>query len=133
MSTELTDPVTGEKRSHRWNGFVPLHYEFSFRQDIPDSPLAWGIILEERSGNTLYRLDQIRVQNHRWPQAHRLFFEHKDVFGMTFRAEVEDLFGFTYQNSRTFYEGDRNGPVSGWEASSRHSPWVARLSLAGNF
>ena len=132
-NTELTDPVTGEKRSHRWNQYFPVHYSISFRQDIPNSPLAWGIILEERSGNTLHRLDQIRVQDHKWPQAHRLFFEHKDVFGMTFKAEVEDLFGFTYQNSRTFYEGDRNGPVSGWESSSRHSPWIARLSLSGNF
>jgi hypothetical protein len=132
-AAKITDPVTGEKRSHRWNGYLPLHYELSFRQDIPNSPLAWGIILEERSGNRLYRLDQSRIQDHKWPQAHRLFFEHKDVFGMTFRVEVEDVFGFTYQNSRTFYAGDRNGPVSGWEASSRHSPWMARLSLTGNF
>ena len=131
--TELTDPVTGEKRSHRWNQYFPVHYSVSFRQDIPGSPLAWGIILEERSGNELHRLDQSRTQDHKWPQAHRLFIEHKDVFGMTFRAEVEDVFGFTYQNSRTFYEGDRNGPITGSETSSRHSPWIARLSLSGNF
>jgi hypothetical protein len=131
--TELTDPVTGEKRSHRWNQYFPLHYSVSFRQDVPDTSWAWGIILEERSGNTLHRLDQTLIRNHKWPQAHRLFIEHKDVFGMTFKAEVEDLFGFTYQNSRTFYDGDRNGPVTGWETQSRHSPWVARLSLSGNF
>ncbi len=132
-NSKLTDPVTGESREHHWNAYFPVNYQFSFRQDIPDSPIAWGLIVEERSGNQLLRLDQVIVQGHDWPQAHRLFVEHKDVFGMTLKAEIEDAFGFTYRNSRYFYDGDRNGPVTGWESSARHSPWFLRLSLSGNF
>jgi hypothetical protein len=130
---ELTDPVTGEDREHRANGYFPVHYRLSFRQDIPRTPIAWGVTLEERSWPLFYRLDQVTERGHKWPQAHRLFIEHKDVFGMTFKIETEDFFGFTYLNSRVFYEGDRNGPVSGWETSNRHSPWIVRFSLSGSF
>jgi len=132
-ATELTDPVSGKKREHRWNNYFPLHYQISFRQDIPNTAIAWGAILEERSGSLFYRLDQVRKQAHGWPQAHRFFIEHKDVFGMTFKLEVEDVLGFTYKNSRVFYAEGRNGPMTGWESSRRHSPWFARFSLSGNF
>lgn len=130
---KITDPVTGDNVEYQANGYFPFHYRISFRQDIPSTPVAWGVSVEERSDVQVFRLDQVRNNGHSWPQAHRFFIEHKDVFGLTLKLEVEDLFGFTYHNSRVFYEGDRNGPVSGWETSERQSPWIARFSLSGNF
>ena len=52
---------------------------------------------------------------------------------MTLKVETEDLFGFTWRNERVFYDGDRNGEIIGREANSRHSPWVVRMRLSGNF
>ncbi len=130
---ELDDPVTGERREYRRNGYKPEFYQLSFRQDFPQSPFAWGVILEERSGNINYRIDRVRHQDHKALQAHRIFVEHKDLWGMVAKLEVEDLFGFTYVNERTLFDGDRNGAIVGRETNTRHSPWVLRMSVSGTF
>jgi len=129
----ITDPVTGGEINYTQNGYNRVHYQANFRHDIPGTAMAWGIVVEERSGNERYRLNQVSTNRHRWPQAHKLFFEHKDIFGMTLKMETEDMFGFTWKNSRTFYDGDRNGDITGQEKNRRHSPWMLRMSLNGNF
>lgn len=100
---------------------------------MPNTAYAWGIDIEERSGGIRYRLAQKSTNNHRWPQAHKFFVEHKDIFGMTLKVETADMFGFTWNNERVFFDGDRNGDIIGREANSRHSPWVVRMRLSGNF
>jgi len=130
---EFKDPLTGETIEFRSNGHNPEYYLMSFRQDIPQTPWAWGVILEERSGNIVYRRSSIRDQDHSGLQAHRLFVEHKDIWGLVGKLEVEDVFGFTYENDRTWFVGDRGGVVQRRELGERHSPWVARLSLSGTF
>jgi len=127
------DLVTGKELEYEQNRYHPVEYEVSFRHDIPNTSIAWGFIIEERSPNVRYRLNQKSVQDHHWPQAHKLFVEHKDIAGMTLKIETEDMFGFTWENSRTFYDGDRNGNITGREVNSRHSPWFVRMSLTGNF
>ncbi len=131
--SRVDDPVTGGEMNFRENGHRPVYYRVSFRQDIASTDIAWGIEIEENSGERRYRLDQISVNDHLWPLAHRLFVEHKNIAGMTGKVEVEDFFGFTYVNSRSFYDGDRNGALSGRESNRRDSPWILRLSLTGNF
>lgn len=129
----LIDPVTGKEIEYREHRHNPVHYKATFRHDIPDTSIAWGIIVEERSGNVRNRLNETSSSTHRWPQAHKFFFEHKDLAGMTFKVETEDIFGFTWKNTRTYYDGDRNGEITGRELNSRHSPWFVRMSLTGNF
>ncbi len=129
----IIDPVTGVEREYRQNGHNAVHYRVKFRHDVPQTAYAWGIEVEERSGGMRYRLAQKSTNNHRWPQAQKFFVEHKDIFGMTLKLETEDIFGFTWKNERTFYDGDRNGDIIGREANSRHSPWVVRMRLSGNF
>ncbi len=132
-SDEMKDPLTGDTIEYRRNGHRPEYYYIGFRQDIPQSPWAWGVLLEERSGNITYRRSSIRDQDHSGLQAHRLFVEHKDVWGLVAKLEVEDVFGFTYENDRTWFVGDRGGEISRRELGERHSPWVARLVLSGTF
>ena len=129
----LIDPVTGVKRDYEQDGYLPVFYEVGYRHDIPESPFAWGLVFAETSTNVGYRLNQKTVQEHTWPQAHKLFVEHKDIAGMTLKIALEDVFGFTWNNSRTFYDGDRNGAITGRETNSKQSPWFIFVSLTGNF
>ena len=131
--TKMRDPITGESREFRVNGYRPLSYQIDLRQDIPNTSIAWGATLIERSGNIAYRQDRVSVFDHAYPQAHILFVEHKDIAGLTVRLEVEDFLGFTYENRREFYEGNRNGSLLSYEENRRHSPWIARLGVSGNF
>ena len=132
-SDEFEDPLTGNTLEYRRDGYRPEYYQLSFRQDLPRTPWAWGVILEERSGNITYRRNSLRDQDHSGLQAHRIFIEHKDLWGMVAKFEVEDLFGFTYENDLTFFTGDRGGEVERRETNKRHSPWVARMSISGTF
>jgi len=130
---EFEDPVTGEELRFRQNSHPAVHYRLTFRQDLPNSAIAWGFKLEDRSDNTQYRLKQISKFGHAFPQSHVFFIEHKDIAGMTLKVEGEDLLGFTWENERIFYEDDRNGAISGRETNRRHSDWVIRASLSGTF
>jgi len=132
-SDEFEDPLTGDTLRYRRNGYSPEFYQLSFRQDLPRTPWAWGVILEERSGNITYRRNSLRDQDHSGIQAHRIFIEHKNLWGMVAKLEVEDLFGFTYENNQTFFTGDRGGEIERREVNERHSPWVARMSVSGTF
>lgn len=137
--TRMIDPFTGEKREiGAPNGFnnggnSKLTYKISFRHDIPNTDIAWGGWIEDRGTNITYRRDQLLSQAHKWPQAHVVFFEYKNIFGMNARLEVEDFAGFTWLRNRTFFDGGRLGSVTGSEEGFRHSPWQARFSLTGNF
>ena len=130
---EIKDPLTGQDLRFRENSHPAVHYRLNFRQDVPNTSIAWGFKLEERSDNTQYRLNQVSKFGHAFPQSHVFFIEHKDVAGMTLKVEGEDLLGFTWENERHFYDGDRTGALTGWETNRRHSDWVIRASLSGTF
>ena len=130
---ELDDPVTGERREYRKHGYIPELYQLTFRQDLPQSQLAWGVILRETSAMSDYRIDSVRNWDHTSLEQHKIFLEYKDLWGMVAKLELEDIFGYTSKRERVFYDGDRNGDIVGREASRNESPWILRLSLSGTF
>ena len=80
-----------------------------------------------------FRLDQ-RFRFLDTPGSLGLFVEHKDVFGLTVRASVDNLLGTNESFSRTFFDGRRNATNSNilfTEARDRFFGPIFSLTISG--
>jgi hypothetical protein len=102
--TALDDPLTGLRRpiSESMTRLI----EISFRQDIPSTNWAYGANVFQYRQSEGFRLDQ-RSQFLDTPGGFGVFVEHKNLFGLTARASVDNLLGTNEGFSRTFYNGRR--------------------------
>jgi outer membrane receptor for ferrienterochelin and colicins len=128
QQTRLTDPLTGERRSINEN--MTRQIDISFRHDIPRTDWAYGGGFFQYRQSPLYRLDQ------RWafldtPGSLGAFVEHKDVFGLTVRASVDNLLGTNESFTRTFYNGLRTNGELATEARDRFYGPVFSLTITG--
>jgi len=131
QTSSVRDPFTGEKR--QWRGFVNRQAFISLRHDVPGTDWAWG---GEASHNHLlprYRRNEIdRVYEGPWFA--NAFVEHKDVLGMTVRAEVGNLLNARSRRERTVFTGLRGAsPVAFVESRDRLIGPIFQLSVRGNF
>ncbi|HYI48873.1 MAG TPA: TonB-dependent receptor plug domain-containing protein [Allosphingosinicella sp.] len=102
--TALDDPLTGLRRPISES--MTRQIEITFRQDIPNTDWAYGATAFQYRQSEGFRLDQ-RSQFLDTPGSLGVFVEHKDVFGLTARASVDNLLGTNEGFSRTFYNGRR--------------------------
>jgi outer membrane receptor for ferrienterochelin and colicins len=102
--TALDDPLTGLRRPISES--MTRQIEISFRQDIPNTHWAYGANAFQYRQSEGFRLDQ-RSQFLDTPGGLGVFVEHKDVFGLTARASVDNLLGTNESFSRTFHDGRR--------------------------
>jgi outer membrane receptor for ferrienterochelin and colicins len=105
QKTRLTDPLTGVHRPINEN--MTRQIDISLRHDIPGSQLAYGAGFFQYRQSAGYRLDQ-RFHFLDTPGGLGAFVEHKDVFGLTVRASVDNLLGTNESFSRSFFDGRRN-------------------------
>ncbi|MGQ0590727.1 MAG: TonB-dependent receptor plug domain-containing protein [Sphingosinicella sp.] len=105
----LDDPLTGVRRA--FNETMTRQLEINFRHDIPSTDWAWGVNAFQYRQSAGFRLDQ-RFQFLDTPGSLGVFVEHKDVFGLTVRASVDNLLDTNESFSRTFYDGRRNATNS---------------------
>ncbi|MEO9468668.1 TonB-dependent receptor plug domain-containing protein [Parasphingorhabdus sp.] len=146
--SNLTDPLTGVSR--RINDDKIFTYEVSLRHDVPGSDWAWGFGAEDFRFSDFLRLDQINSFQTRAPFAW-IFVEHKDVFGLTVNATLNNVFNQGERFTRTafgqfdtpdgtygnaldgFIRGRRNGAVGFVEDRTRKFGLVYRLTVSGSF
>jgi outer membrane receptor for ferrienterochelin and colicins len=107
--TRLTDPITGERRAINEN--MTRQIDITLRYDQPGTQWAYGATVFQYRQSPYFRLDQ---SGHflDTPGSLGLFVEHKDVFGMTVRASVDNLLGTNESFTRTFFDGRRNATNS---------------------
>ena len=131
QTSSLKDPLTG--LSHQYNYFTDTQISGSLRWDVPRSDWALGINAEYYHVQPGYRLQEVGTQ---WegPVWGGVFVEHKNVFGLTVNARVQNLFNARSLWDRTVYSGPRNtAPVAFHEDRDRLIGPIFRLTVKGNF
>jgi hypothetical protein len=131
QKSSLRDPFTGEKR--QWNGFTDKVIEFSFRHDIQGSDLAWGAGGNYGHYQPNYRRNQI---DKTWegPIFANVYVEHKNVMGLTVRAQLSNMYNARSKRNRTVYTGVRGeSPVAFVEKRNRLIGPIFAFSVRGTF
>lgn len=131
QKSSLRDPFTGEKR--QWSGFVNRQAEVELRHDIINTDWAWGAEVENNHFLPRYRSNQIDLSGE-GPWFGSVFVEHKDVFGLTVRAEAGNILGARQYRERIVYEGLRGAtPIAFIEDRDRRIGPIFSFSVRGNF
>lgn len=128
--SRVTDPLTGMTRPI--SNTRDIGVELAFRHDIPRSDFAWGVFANYNQFQNYYRLGEVGL-GYEGPTFASVFVEHKDVFGLTVRASVNNIFGARNLFDRTVWTGRRNNsPVAFTESRSREIGPIFSLLLRGN-
>lgn len=127
----LVDPFTGEERLFS-NDLVD-ELEIDFRQDIPDTSLAYGAGLFTFNPAPYSRLFETG-RGYEGPVFLDVFAEHKDVFGLTVTATAANILGARNYFERTVFTGPRPGaPILFSERIDQRIGPIFRLTVAGSF
>jgi hypothetical protein len=126
--SSLRDPLTGAHRPISEN--LTREVSLNFRHDIPRSNWAWGASFYQFRQAQGFRLDQLS-QYLDTPGSLGAYVEHKNVFGLTVRASVDNLLGTNESFSRTFLAGNRPSAVLFTEARDRFYGPIFTLTISG--
>ncbi|MBX7539890.1 TonB-dependent receptor plug domain-containing protein [Qipengyuania sp. GH29] len=127
----FTDPFTGETRAN--SGDVEGWLEGNFRHDVPDTDYAWGASIFTNDQVPYYRRYEV---GRFWegPVFLGLFAEHKDLFGLTATARVNNVLGARNKFYRTVYAGTRpSDEIDFIEDRNRRIGPIVTFSLSGDF
>lgn len=128
--SEVTDPLTGEKR--RISGQRPEDINVSFRQDLPDQHLTFGFGWFQGWRESYYQVDNI--ENLKLKDYYHSFIEWKPDPGFTLRAELNNLDPFSFNIQRQIYAGRRDqNPLVEIETERRNSQILGMLSARWTF
>lgn len=126
--SSLRDPLTGAQRPISEN--LTREVNLQFRHDIPHSQWAWGAQFYQFRQAQGFRLDQLS-QYLDTPGTLGAYVEHKNVFGLTVRAGVDNLLGTNESFSRTFLAGNRPSAALFTEHRDRFYGPVFTLTISG--
>ena len=128
--SRLTDPVTGDERAYF---FQPRNINFEFRHDVPGSDWAWGADFRTQEFNPYYRTAEFGFDYNLRNQL-RLFVEHKDVFGLTVQARLNNILEQASILNRLVYSGRRDSsPLLFHEYRRREVGRIVNFTVKGNF
>lgn len=130
QESEIDDPLTGQSRSINDDALVEL--ELEFRHDIAGTDLAWGGDLSAEDNADTFRLDSIRSKMDQ-PGRMSLFVEHKNLWGLTGRAELFRPFDNIEKEARTRFSPNRTGLATEFERTRLVEKPVLILQLSGVF
>lgn len=129
--SRLDDPTTGEERS--FDNSIPRNVEFTFRHDVPRSDWAWGVGLRNTEFNPYYRVTEFGF-DYNVKTNLRLFVEHKDIFGLTVQARLNNILEQEAVLQRTVWEGPRDSsPILFSENRRREIGKIVNFTVKGNF
>lgn len=128
--TEADDPVTGIRRSI--NGHLIYDYNLELRQDVPNTDIAWGLVLEGFKQEPFYQLSDTQLSGND-PPFLMAYLEHKDIAGMTGIVTLGNLTNQKDTYWRRVYDGDRNGALTRTEEYSRAFGPIFTVELKGTF
>ncbi len=125
--SQVTDPVTGEHRTISEE--KPFEGEIELSQELPGLQLNWGVLLEHLGERkTKYRYDRITRESE--DMGWTLYAEKRLGDRWRLRAEMTDLFGRDFRETRTSYDGTRaDGQADKIEVRNRESPGYISLTL----
>jgi outer membrane receptor for ferrienterochelin and colicins len=126
--TRLTDPLTGARRPINEN--LQSEIDIIFRHDIPRTQWAYGAEFYRYRQSAGFRLDQ-RFHFVDTPGSLSVFVEHKNVFGLTMQARVDNLLGTNESFGRSFYAGIRPSPINFTENRDRFYGPIFTLTISG--
>jgi hypothetical protein len=128
--SEVTDPLTGEKR--RISGQRPDDVNLTFRQDLPEQNLTFGFGWFKGWEENYYQVDN--VENLTLKNFYHSFIEWKPDPGFTLRAELNNLDPFKFNIEREIYGGRRDqNPLVSIETERRNSQVLGMLSARWTF
>lgn len=129
--SRLTDPVDGSRRPI--SSSTPHSLDIDLRHDIPRTDLAWGAGFRSTRYGRYFRVGELG-RTYSGPDYWTLFAEHKDVLGLTVKAEVDGIFGPQRRLVRTIYDGLRgSAPVEFLENRDQRLGPLYTLTISGNF
>jgi hypothetical protein len=128
--TRVEDPVVGGVRDI--SGALQQFVSLTLRHDIPETDWAYGGSLSHQRSAPVYRLSEV---SRGWeiPFSGSAFVEHKDLYGLTVRATVANIFYGESYFDRTGYAGRRGKSVSFIEIRDRTIGPIFILDLRGKF
>jgi hypothetical protein len=132
--TSVKDPLTGETRPI--TNFYDRWGTLSLRHDVPGTPWAWSAYINHNHYTKNYFLTEVyNAQDIPWLVG--AYVEHKNVFGLTVRATVDNIFNFIdsrHTLDRVVYTGYRDrSPVSFYEKRDQLVGPLFSLSVKGTF
>lgn len=131
QKTSLRDPFTGEKREY--SGLNDTYVSLGLRHDIASTDWAWGGDVEYSHYQPNYRRNQTDKV---WegPVWASVFVEHKNVMGLTVRAQVRNIANARSKRDRTVYTGVRGeSPIAFVEERDRLIGPIFSFSVRGTF
>lgn len=128
--SSVEDSITGESRN--LSGTRHSHYSVNFRQDLPGTPLAWGLGFQDSTNAPGFGVTQT---TYRWDSAGRVgaFVQHKDIIGMSARLSVSNLLDTEERFMRIGHTGTVVDPVAFVEDRTRSNGLQVGLNLSGSF
>jgi hypothetical protein len=129
QDTEVTDPLTGEKR--QFSDMQENSITAELRQDLQAARFAWGLAFDARSMDADYRLNDLN--RFRGIQKLDVFAETTWIANLKIRLSLESALDSAEKRDRRFYIPDRNGSLS-WRESGSFRPghwWM--LTVSSNF
>lgn len=131
QKSSLRDPFTGERR--QWSGFTDRLVDLTLRHDVPHTNWAYGGNMNYAHYQPRYRGSQIDLL-YEGPVFASLFVEHKDVFGLTVRAQASNLLNARSRREREFFDGLRgDASIISRESRDRLIGPIFSLSVKGSF
>lgn len=130
QDSQVKDPLTGEERNIS-NSLLRAG-SLALRHDIPRSDWAWGAGASYEFDALNYRLTEV---GRFWegPVWGNLYLEHKNVYGLTVRAAMNNLFAADSMWDRTVYAGRRTDPVAFIEERHRQIGPIFSFQVRGKF
>jgi hypothetical protein len=130
--SRLVDPVTSEIRE--FDRSQPRSFNIQFRHDVPGTDLAWGSGFRSTDFSPYYRLNEVGL-DYNLRDALGVFVEHKDVFGLTVIARLNNILEENAALVRTVYAGPRGSgaPVLFEENRQREIGYIVSFTVRGNF
>ena len=103
--TSVRDPLTGDKR--QISGTRDRWAYFELRHDIPGTDIAWGASASHDHFGKYYYLTEV-FRSWEGPWWVGGYVEHKDIMGLTVRAQIGNVLNARHRRYRVVYGGFRN-------------------------
>lgn len=130
QNSEVTDPLTGEKR--RFSDQRPEKLNVNFRQDLPELNLTFGLGWFGGWRESYYQ--GTAIENLKLRDFFNSFVEWKPDPGFTLRAELNNFDAYSFNIERRVYGGPRDvNPLSYIETERRNSQVLGLLSARWTF